>query len=206
MPRRSVALLLPLLIAACSSSRDTLPARTATEQLLISTAVDNAVERIHIDIPDETKVWVDIGNFEGYDQKYAIAAIRDRLLRQGARLVAERAEADAVVEIRTGALSVDQDDMLVGIPSTDLPIPLAGDAKTPEIPFVKKDQVRGVAKIGLTAYDAKTGALLPYSPSAPVYGLSYRTRWDALFVGWTNSDLPETEKEEEEPDQSSQAR
>lgn len=193
---RILTLVLPLLglVTGCTSIRESAPARTAMEQLLISTAVDDAVDQIQLDIPAGTKIWVDSGNFEGYDQKYAVGAIKDRLLRQGARLMSERADADTVVEIRSGALSVDEDDMLVGMPSMDLPIPLTGNAKTPEIALLKKDKVKGVAKIALTAYGAKTGELASYSPSNPVYGFSHRTRWGALFfIGWTSSDvLPET--------------
>jgi hypothetical protein len=36
--------------------------------------------------------------------KYAIASVRDRLQRQGARLVDDRKSADMVVELRTGAV------------------------------------------------------------------------------------------------------
>jgi hypothetical protein len=192
--RRILVLLLVLAgVAGCSSSRESEPPRTATEELLISTAVDDALEQLHLDIPPGTRLWVDAANFDGYDQKYAVGAIRNHLLRQGARLVAERKDADAVVEIRSGALSTNKKDMLIGIPSMDLPVPLAGDAKTPELSIVKEVDEKGVAKIGLTAYDAKTGELAPYSPAEPVYGFSDRSRWVVLsLVGWTNSDtLPD---------------
>ena len=78
-----VSFLLLLGLAGCSTSRETEPARTATEQLLISTAVDRALDRMNLKIPEGTKIWVDAENFEGYDQKYAVGAIRDRLMREG---------------------------------------------------------------------------------------------------------------------------
>lgn len=185
-----VSFLLLLGLAGCSTSRETEPARTATEQLMISTAVDRALDRLNLKIPAGTKLWVDAAEFDGYDQKYAVGAIRDRLLREGARLVADRGQADAVVEIRAGALSTDSDDLLIGVPSMVLPLPLAGAAKTPELALVKKNHDEGVAKIGITAYDAKTGALAPYSPVEPIYGFSNRTRWVVLsLIGWTRSDL-----------------
>src|SRR5262249_56835773 len=124
--------------AGCWPARETEPARTATEQLMISTAVDRAVDRLNLKIPAGTKLWVDAANFDGYDQKYAVGAIRDRLLREGAGLVADRGQADAVVEIRAGALSTDSDDLLIGLPSMVLPIPLAGPAKTPDGALAKK--------------------------------------------------------------------
>jgi len=185
-----VSFLLLLALAGCSTTRESEPARTATEQLLISAAVDRALDRMDLRIPEGTKIWVDAGNFEGYDQKYAIGAIRDRLMREGGRLVADRGQADAVVEIRAGALSTNSDAMLIGIPSMDLPIPLAGQAQTPELSLVKKNHDQGVAKIGITAYDSKTGAPASFTLAEPVYGVSNRTRWVVLSLfDWTNSDL-----------------
>ena len=185
-----VSFLLLLSLAGCSTTRESEPARTATEQLLISSAVDRALDRMNLRIPEGTKIWVDAENFEGYDQKYAVGAIRDRLMREGGRLVADRGQADAVVEIRAGALSTDSDSMLIGIPSMDLPIPLAGQARTPELSLVKKSRDEGVAKIGITAYDAKTGVPESFTLTEPIYGFSNRTRWVVLSLfDWTNSDL-----------------
>src|SRR4051794_11257477 len=113
--RLIVGLLLPVAAASCTSVRETFPPRTAMEQLLISGAVDDALTRLQLDIPGGTKVWIDSSNFDSYDQKYAIGAIRDRLLRLGADLVADRASADTVVEIRAGALSIEDTDRLLGL-------------------------------------------------------------------------------------------
>lgn len=190
---RTRFLLLPifvLIIAGCSTTRRSEPSRTATEQLLISAAVDHALDGLDLDIPQGTKLWLDARNFEGYDDEYAISAIKDHLLHEGGRLASDRADADAVVEIRSGALSINKSEMFVGIPSIGLPIPLAGTTDTPELAIVKKAEETGVAKIGMTIYEAETGELAPYSPAAPVYGLSDRTRWGLLsLIGWTDTDV-----------------
>lgn len=124
-PRRATVLLAMVLgLAGCTTARETNPARTATEQLLVSTAADHAADRLELGLPKDTKVFLDAQYFEGTDQKYAISTIRDQLLKQGDRLVADKGNADAIVEIRAGALSVDQDTTLLGIPSFDIPIPL----------------------------------------------------------------------------------
>jgi hypothetical protein len=186
-----------LLMAGCTTARDSQPQRTATEQLLLSTAVDHALEKLHLRIPQGTRIWVNADNFESYDQKYAVGAIRNHLLQEGARLVPDKGQADAIIEIRSGALSTDKNDMLIGIPGMALPIPFVGATSTPELSVVKKVDERGVAKIGVTAYDAKTGALAPYSPDEPIYGFSDRTRWVVLsLVGWTNSDVMPLDVEE----------
>lgn len=190
MPRRLIVVLsLGLVAAACESVRESYPPRTAIEQLLISGAVDDALRRLHLDIPPGTKIWVDAGNFDAYDQKYAVGAIRDRLLWLGAQLVADRGGADTVVEIRSGALSIEDTDSLLGIPGAQVPIPLAGSLTTPQIALYRSGKATGVAKIGLTAFNARTGALEPFSPATPVYGFSHRAHWDSLFIGGTQSDV-----------------
>jgi len=147
------------------------------------------LEGLRIGVPAGTRVWVNVDYFDGYDQKYAIGAIRDFLLRRGARLMPDRGSAEVVVEIRSGALSTNSDNMLLGLPSLTLPVPTVGATQTPEVALAKRENKVGVAKIGITIYDAKTGALLPYSPSAPTVGLSRDTDWGVMSLfGWKRTD------------------
>ena len=177
-----------LLLAGCTTTRETNPQRTATEQLLISTAADHAVDQLHLKIPPDAKVFVDTTNFEGLDAKYAIGAIRERILQEGARLVDTKGAADMVIEIRSGALSVDQEEVLVGIPHFDIPIPLTGPLGIPEIALFKKAERRGVAKFAATAYTTRGSA--PNDATGPQYGFSHDTDWVLLFfVSWTTDDL-----------------
>jgi hypothetical protein len=108
--------------------------------------------------------------------------------------------ADTVVEIRAGALSTNSDDMLIAFPSVALPVPLVGNMKTPEMAFVKRSEDQGVAKLGLAAYDAKTGERTPYSPAGSTYGYSTNKRWVILsLIEWTESDtVPKAADEESE--------
>lgn len=194
--RVPVALMLVALAAGgCTTQRETEPARTATEQLLISTAADHAAARLVLGIPPGTKVFLDATNFEGIDGKYAIGAIRDHLLKEGLWLVDLRSEADAIVEIRSGALSTDKHDALVGIPQFDIPIPLAGsDLTFPEIALYKESQRRGVAKFAATGYDAETGRHL--GSTGPQYGFSHKTEWTVLlFISWTSTNAIPREEE-----------
>ena len=55
--------------------------------MLISSAVDHALQRLKLGIPRGAKIWVEEKYFDGFDQKYAVAAIRDYLLRRGGQLV-----------------------------------------------------------------------------------------------------------------------
>lgn len=185
---RLLCALLALALAGCSSERTSLPDRTATEQLLISTAADRAAKNLSLDMPVNQRVFVDTTNFKGIDGKYAMSAIKDELLRRGALIVADKKEADAIVEIRAGALSVDQNTAIVGIPEFDFPLPIAGNFTFPEIALFKKDARQGVAKFAAFGYSARTGELI--ATADPDYGFSHKTHWVvALFLSWTTSDL-----------------
>lgn len=180
-------------LTGCTTTRLTEPGETATEQLLISTAVDHAVHRLDPVIPAGTKVYVDAQYFDNAPgdaalyTKYAIASVRDRLLRRGARLVADRKDADMVVEVRTGAQSINHHDFLIGLPAIPIPIPLAGSVTTPKIPILEDNRQTGIAKLAITAY-GRNGMLT--ASSGPVYGQSDMARWTVLlFISWTDQDI-----------------
>ncbi len=181
------------LAAGCLDTRQTSPVRTATEQLLVSKAGDRAADEITLKIPVGAKVFVDPTKFQGadgkdFDGQYLMGAIRDRVLRNGAALVNDKEKADVIVEARAGALSVDEEKLLIGIPSVEFPIPLAGPVKTPEVAFFKRAEQQGVAKIGVLAYDAKDGKMI--DSVGPAYGYSYRKQWVVLLLfGWTDEDI-----------------
>jgi hypothetical protein len=193
-----------LTVAGCSTERESDPARTATEQLLISSAADNAADQIKLDIKPGTKVFVDASNFDGTDAKYAIALLRERILRLGGNLVADRSASDTVVEIRAGALSIDKSETLVGIPHFDIPIPLAGPLGFPELAIFKKAQESGVAKFAAVSYETKNGEA--ESLTGPQYGASHQTDWTVLFFfSWSTNnvkpdDISDKPLEVERPD------
>ena len=187
----TLTLLGALALSGCTTMRETQPDRTAREQLLISTAADRAAEKLNLKIPAGTRLFVDPQFVEGTDSKYAVAAVRDRLLRNGARLVEKREQADAVVEVRAGALSMDEQQMLVGIPSWDVPVPLAGGAfKIPEVALYKEKERVGIAKLAATSYAVADGKLI--DSSGPQFGYAHEfEKTVLLFLTWRSTDVPE---------------
>ena len=142
-------------LAACSGARETEPGRTATEQLLFSVAAERAADQLALAIPADTKVFVDPAYVEGTDSKYLLSTIRDRVLRHGAALVDNKAQADIVVEPRIGAISIDRDKTTLGSSKFDVPVPLAGDVHVPDIALYKRDTQQGVIKVAATTYDSE---------------------------------------------------
>jgi hypothetical protein len=186
-----VALILAMLaLGACTTVRESNPQRTATEQLLISTAVDRAIEKVNLKVTPGTKVFVNADQLEGTDGKYAAGQMKDRLLRNGANLVDDKGKADAIVEVRAGALSIDDKQTLFGIDSFDAPIPFAGQAaKVPQIALYSDKVRQGVAKIAAFGYSTSDGKLIDVT--GPQFGYSHQYERTVLFFfTWRTSDLP----------------
>lgn len=194
--RAAATVFLLFALSACSTLRESEPGRTATEQLIFSTAIDRVCDKLAINLPENSKVFVDATYVEGTDSKYLVATLRDRILRRGGNLVAARDQADLVFEPRIGALSIDRKKTLVGIPAIPIPIPLAGEFTVPELALFKRDRRQGVVKLALTSYDARSGAL--ESSQEPVYAFSRQTDWVILlFISWDSNDLmPDPQNDE----------
>ncbi|MFI5032019.1 MAG: DUF6655 family protein [Reyranellales bacterium] len=192
--RRVSLLLLFAALGGCTSDQVPDASRAPAEQQLAMTkAVDHAVDNLKPEIAPHTRVFVDSSYVDTEDKgivlpKYTIGAVRDLLLRAGANLVPERKDADLVAELRTGAQAVNRKDMLVGVPSFSIAVPMAGPLSTPEIALFKRDTQKGISKIALTLLNAKTGALVDSTGAR--YGDSRLVRYQALLVfNWTRQDV-----------------
>jgi hypothetical protein len=156
--------------------------------MLFSTAAERAADKLAFNLQAGTKVFVDAAYAEGTDSKYLIGSIRDRVLKRGGQLVDDKGKADIVIEPRIGAMSVDHDKFLFGIPDFGVPVPLAGPVQFPEIALFKRETQQGVIKVAATSYDAKSGELV--QSIDPVYGFSHRKEWAALILfSWDTNDL-----------------
>jgi len=174
-------------IAGCTSIHNTEPSRTATEQLLISTAADRAIEQLQFPTSAGDRMFLVDSRFESYDKGYVLSAITHRLLAQGGRLVAEAADADVTVEIRSGALSTIHEKFLLGIPELQIPVPPLGSFTLPELALFKRDHQEGIAKFAMHVTRRKDGLLV--AGSGPVYGNSELTNWAILTISFTTQDL-----------------
>ncbi|MCV0415554.1 MAG: hypothetical protein DI552_06755 [Brevundimonas sp.] len=173
--RRAAALLAAgLTLSACASTTETNPGRTATEQLLLARAADRAVEGLSLPLPAGSAVYVDESYFQGEGARYAISAIRAALSDAGFRLAPSKDAADAVFEIRAGALSLEQMRRVFGIPEMRVPINETFNVVSlPELSIYSHRDRVGVAEFSGFLYEAKTGA--PLGAVLPMIG-SYRIR------------------------------
>ncbi len=153
-------LLLAALLSGCGTTKMTDSPRAATEMLLVSQAVDYAVAKIDFTPLSGQTVFLDTSALEKdvVDKGYVISLVRQQMLAHGALLQEERWRAVYVVELRAGAVGTDRHSVMVGTPAVSLPSVVPGiPTSIPEIALMKKSDQRGVAKIGVFAYNRVTG-------------------------------------------------
>lgn len=148
-------------LSGCGTTRSSDTIRTATEQLLLSDAVDQAVQNVDFHILAGQTVFLDeVRLGETVDKQYLISSLRQHLLASGCQLRDKREEAEFIVEARSGVVGTDRNDLLFGIPATSVPQFVTMQptpSAIPEIPFAKRKDQRGIAKIAVFAYQRTTG-------------------------------------------------
>jgi hypothetical protein len=189
----------------CATIRVTDPPRTATEQFLLSGAVQSAIEQVSADTLRDRIVYIDTTYLTTAWQtapelSFLIGEFRAKLLEGGARLAGKREEAQIVLELRTGGVGVDRLEFLLGIPPIGLGalaggVAAAGGAPllTPELAILKSTRQYSFASVAFVAYWADTGELL--TSSGPFVGKRFREDWWIFGTGpRTVGDIPPTER------------
>ena len=159
-----VVMALLLVIAGCGTTTK----RVATEQLLMSDAVDQAIAKIDFQHIANQRVYLDTSYIkpvksQGFvNSLYVISSIRQQLAAAGCKIQDSRADADIIVEPRIGTLGADGHEVTFGIPKTGgisaAASVLAGNPATalPEISFAQSNAQSGVAKIYVFAYERQS--------------------------------------------------
>jgi hypothetical protein len=187
---RGCLLLIVPLLGGCLQTRISEPARTAVEQLLISTAADRSLQRVEWHMFDGKRVFIETNYFQSYDSGYVLGSIRNLLSIHGAFLATNANAAELIIEPRSGALSTDSSSSLLGMPSLPVPIPLAGTFESPELALLKTEKFFSTAKIALFAYDQKSRKHV-YS-TGPLLGKASHRYYKFLgYLSITRTDLPE---------------
>lgn len=159
------------------SSSDT--ARTGMEQLLISNAVDQSLNKIDFRPLAGQIVHVEEKYLECTDKNYILASLRHRLMYAGAEIAAKPEDATVILEARAGSVGTDRAKTFIGMPEIAIPGPMP--IAFPEIRIVERGRHTGTAKIGIVAYDAKTKE--PLGPGGLSLAKSDDNNWYVLGMG-----------------------
>lgn len=169
--------LICVIACGCTSAHTSNTARTSTEQLLVSNAVDHALDKVDFRPFAGQAVYLEEKYVDCVDKNYVIASIRHRLLMAGASLVNSADSASIVVEPRSGGVGTVSSESFVGVPEIALP----GMVTLPEVRFMTRTRQEGTAKIGLVAYDPKSGQVL--GPGGQSLARADDNNWYVVGVG-----------------------
>lgn len=149
-----------LLASGCG----TIKTRDATDQLLVSDAVDQTIAQLDFGPLSESKVFLDTRYVRGVrgvgfvNADYITSALRERMVTDGCLLQDEMEKADYVVEVRIGALGTDGHEVNYGIPGNNAistTTSLVGGPVVPQLPelsLARSDERRAAVKVGVFAY------------------------------------------------------
>ncbi len=100
-------------------------------------------------------------------------------MHAGARLVSKPENADVILEVRSGGIGTAMNESYVGVPEIVLPIPIP--VSIPQVKLWNKTSQIGTAKIGILAYDAKTGSAM--GPGGVAIAQANDNNWFVLGIG-----------------------
>ena len=158
----SAFLVTACLLPACGVTRDSSKSpRAATEQLLLSQAVERSLEDVSVPILKDASVVMEVAGLTP-DQYYVRDAVAGHLARtQGVRVMDRRDQAQYVVRVMVQALGTELDQSFFGMPQVQgglIPIAL------PELPLYKFIREIGYVRYAMNIYEAGTGKLALATP------------------------------------------
>jgi hypothetical protein len=171
----------------CTSTSTSNTARTAKEQLLLSNAVDQSLDKVDFSPLHQQRVFIDDKFLECVDKGYVLGSIRHRIMRTGGIVTATADDADVVMELRSGGVGTDTTDAFMGIPEITLP----GMLTLPEIRFAERKTQNGYAKLGMVLYDAKSKNVL--GDGGLAMAESADNNWSVMGIGPYQSGTLKTE-------------
>jgi uncharacterized protein DUF6655 len=165
-PRWSVTAAIACATLCLTSGCSITKSRLATEQLVVSDAVDSAVAQVDFSPLSGQTVFFDTKYLNNArlpgnsNVEYVISSLRQQMLAYDLRLAEKMEDATLVVEARVGTLGNDGSEVTYGIPgnaalstaSIFLPSPVTAPTM-PELSLGRRNHQWGAAKLGVFAYD-----------------------------------------------------
>lgn len=197
--------ILTALITGCALEQEmSRTPRTAVEQVLLTQAVEQALENLSVRLPEGVNVDVDATGLESGRSRLRmtnadlgaidrpsrdIVYIRDvvaaELGRRGYRVSAQDTDSPYLVRVMAESFGTMQDTIFVGMPpvqSVLIPFSL------PELTLYKNQSQSGYARLHLDIYDNRTGEFLGSTPK--LVGRSFYNQYTLLiFVTWNQTDV-----------------
>ena len=158
--------------------------KSGIEQLLVTKAVDEAVQKMTIDIKG-SRVFVDVACLMKDERSYIKKAFIHWFLGAGVLIADYPWDADYIVSVLVKVAGTDGDQYLLGVPA--IPVPLTISVTTPALTVYSKMIQEGRVEMEVMIYSSKEG-LKEKIPS--LNGKSYYKKYVILFIPYTEKDIP----------------
>lgn len=177
LTRTTTCSLMLISLIGCGTTKFSDTSRTATEQLLISSAMEDLVDEYDYSRLAGLKIFIKTAN-NATDSEYLKSLVRQQLAANGAFIKDEEAQADYIVEIAPGTVGTNRYELMYGIPETT--IPAIGSMTTatsiPEFALIKRTDQKAQVKLRMWAYNRTTGAII-WQSGVNTKSSQLRDRW-----------------------------
>ncbi len=172
----AVSLLLSSLVG-CGTTKFSDTGRTATEQLLISSAMEDLVDEYDYSRLSGLKLFVKAAN-SATDSDYLKSLIRQQLAANGAFVKDKEDDADYIVEVAPGTVGTNRYELMYGIPETTVPAigSLTTATSIPEFALIKRTDQKAQVKLVMWAYNKTTGSII-WQSGIDTKSAQIRDRW-----------------------------
>jgi hypothetical protein len=174
-----------LTLSSCTHTYQyTYTKKSAIEQLLVTKAVDEAIQMMTVDMKG-AKVFVDVACLMRDEQAYIRKAFTHWFLDAGVFVSEYPWDADYIVSVLVRVAGTDGDQFSLGVPF--IPIPLTISLTTPALTIFSQMIQEGRVEMEVMIYSAKA-EIKEKIPS--LKGNSYYKKYVILFVPFTRKNIP----------------
>ena len=177
-------------MAGCSAPRTSDTGRTAVEQFLLSTVVENGIGYADFKPYSGKKIFIEYDYLAPQvDKAYVQGIFEMHLAKQGLLVCRDVKAAEYIVQIICGVLATDSNTIMIGTPTLPIPLPDTSiSVAIPEIPLFKKLTRSGYGRFAFNILNAKDR-----SPVKVINGIeasSSYTNWTILLIPFKSHDMP----------------
>ena len=174
----------------CSTPRTSDTGRTAVEQFLISTVIENGIGYADFKEYSGKKIFIEYDYLAPQvDKAYVQGFFEMHLASQGLIVSRDPKNAEFIVQILCGVLATDANSIMIGTPVLLFPLPYTSlNIAIPEIPLFKKITRSGYGRFAFNILKAADR-----SPEKVISGIeasSSYTNWTILLIPFKSHDMP----------------
>lgn len=173
----------------CSDPMSSNTARTSVEQFLLSDVIEQATDQMKFSAYKGKKAVMDYNYLAPQVDKPVVQGMVERRLAEcGVIVVADKKDADIVVQLICPVLATDMSKFLVGTPSLPVPVPdTSVQIVIPEIPLFLKLTRSAHGHFSVNILNAKDAS--PIEVQKGIRTKAYFINWAVMLIPWESYNM-----------------